>query len=163
MTDFVISELNRRYVTLHFGSETNGVDAYTFAQSLISFADTIRAVNDATEPSSRIEVQIEAIGPGSFRAVIRSTKSYLKGLFADADKHALWIGVSLVLSHMLAGDERIVVNDESVVIQKGKDRIILPRDHLDDLTAARKSASVQRHARKTAEEIARDSRITALG
>lgn len=69
------------YVVVHFGGAIASVDAYTFANSLIAFADTIRSVNHVINPGQDIEVRLEAQGPGSYRAVVKRIKKGTRWLF----------------------------------------------------------------------------------
>jgi hypothetical protein len=54
-------------VVVHFGGSVRTIDAYTFARSLIGFADTARAISHTIDPGQDIEILLEAYGPGSFR------------------------------------------------------------------------------------------------
>ena len=64
-------------IVVHFGGQLTSVDAYTFANSLISFADTVRSINAQINPGQDIDIRLDAVGPGSFKAVIKQVK---KGL-----------------------------------------------------------------------------------
>ena len=61
-------------IVVHFGGQLSSVDAYTFANSLVSLADLVRAINEVVNPGQNIEVRLDAVGPGSFRAVIKRVK-----------------------------------------------------------------------------------------
>lgn len=74
-------------IVVHFGGQLTSVDAYTFANSLVAFADTVRGVNAQINPGQNIEVRLEAVGPGSFKAVIKYVKKGLIGLFASAPQN----------------------------------------------------------------------------
>ncbi len=50
-------------VVIHFGGSLKSVDVYTFANSLVGFADTVRAVNKLVDPNCAIEVRVEAVIP----------------------------------------------------------------------------------------------------
>ena len=56
--------LERDEIVVHYGGSLNSVDAYTFANSLISLADTAREINKIINPDQPIEVRIEAIDRG---------------------------------------------------------------------------------------------------
>ena len=85
-----LREFEGDQIVIHFGGSLTSVDAYTFANSLLAFADTIRAVNTVINPNQNIEVRLEAIGPGSFRAVIKRVKKGLGGLFSRGAEQVFW-------------------------------------------------------------------------
>ena len=64
-----LRELNSDQIVIHFGGALTSVDAYTFGNSLVSLADTIRAINETINPGQNIEIRLDAVGLGSFRAV----------------------------------------------------------------------------------------------
>lgn len=53
-------------IVVHFGGETESIDAYTFAEALIGFANTAYAVSSTIDPGQEIEILIEATGAGSW-------------------------------------------------------------------------------------------------
>ena len=55
---------------IHFGGD-NGVNSYTFGQSLLGFTATALVVNRLVNPGEEIEIVIESDGRGSYRPVLR--------------------------------------------------------------------------------------------
>jgi hypothetical protein len=59
-------------VVLHFETEGQKINAYTLASILVSLADAAKAANAQLNPGYEVEIVVEALGPGSFRAKIRA-------------------------------------------------------------------------------------------
>ena len=55
-------------VVLHFETENHRINAYTLASTLVALADAAKSANASVNPGFDIEVVVEALGPGSFRA-----------------------------------------------------------------------------------------------
>jgi hypothetical protein len=68
-------------VVIHFGTEATRINAYTLATTLISVADAAKAANAAINPGYEIEVVVEALGPGSFKATVRTIYHEAGNLF----------------------------------------------------------------------------------
>jgi hypothetical protein len=50
-----LRKLEGDQIVIHFGGSLTSVDAYTFANSLVAFADTIRAVNASINPFAMVD------------------------------------------------------------------------------------------------------------
>lgn len=117
---------------LHFGGRTHEVDALTFGNALVSIAEAIRAINQEVNPGFALEIAIDAVGPGSFRARLKTAKKTLKNLFSGNIPRDIIIGIlsTLLWEKVISPDEppQIIINDDSVIIEHGSDRIIVPRE-----------------------------------
>lgn len=153
-------------VVIHYGGSLKSVDAYTFANSLIAFADTIRHVSDVVDPGPRIEVRVEALGDGSFRAVIKRIPTNLSGLFKRAVESIIFAYIAYLLIERVHGPPdatQIQINTEEVIIVRGKDKIIVPRkvyEKVDDLKA---NPRVQEQITRTFEIIEDDEAVKNFG
>jgi len=67
VTTIDLGKLEGDQIVIHYGGALTSVDAYTFANSLVAFADTVRAINYELNPGQNVEVRLEAVGPGSYR------------------------------------------------------------------------------------------------
>ncbi len=152
-------------IVLHYGGSLTTVDAYTFANSLIAFADTARAVNAIINPSQSIEVRLVAVGPGSYRAVVKWAAKELKGLFKEAPRQLFWIVVGGLLTKAMFADDptQIVVNTSEVAIQRGDDRVIIPREAYEKVQQVEKSPEVRRQLKRTFDVLAKDESIENFG
>jgi hypothetical protein len=83
MADIDLRELPASDVVLHFGGRPNEVDAFTFSNALIALSDALRELNNQINDNFIIEITIEGVGPGSFRAKIGTKLKSLGGIFAS--------------------------------------------------------------------------------
>jgi hypothetical protein len=117
---------------IHFGVEGTRVNAYTLASSLVAIADAAKSANSVLNPGYEIEVLVEAVGSGSFKAKIRALYHGSGNLFSKSDLRAIVMSViaAYIYTHTLdpGPDVQVVVNTDEVVIEYGSKRIIVPRD-----------------------------------
>jgi hypothetical protein len=161
-----LGELRGDQIVIHFGGAVTSVDAYTFGNSLVAFADTIRSVNGIVNPGQNIEIRLEAIGPGSFRAVIKRLSKGLGGFFSRGAEVVFWgIIATLIYEHLIKNDPhvKITVKTDEVVIEKDGDTIIVPRNVYDQMPNVRRDPEVQRNLSKTFQVIEEDSAIENFG
>jgi hypothetical protein len=154
------------YVVVHFGGSLASVDAYTFANSLIAFADTVRSVNAVINPGQAVEVRLEAQGPGSYRAVVRRIKKGLGGFFSRGADAIFWgIVATLIYEKVIKNDPKIqiVVNHKEVIITHGDDRVVVPRAVYEAMPNVRNNADVQHNLSRTFRALEIDEAITDFG
>jgi hypothetical protein len=77
-------------IVIHYGGALKSVDAYTFANSLVAFGDAARAINASVESGHDIEIRVEALGDGSFRAVIKKVRKEFGGFLGRGLDHVIW-------------------------------------------------------------------------
>lgn len=138
--------LERDEIVVHYGGSLNSVDAYTFANSLISLADTAREINKIINPDQPIEVRIEAIDRGSFRALLKKLPKGLGGFFSKGSQAILWsILAALIYDRLVAEDSAVSVSvsDDYVVITRGADRIIIPKNAYQKAEEIKSSPEIQ--------------------
>jgi len=117
---------------IHFGVQGERINAYTLASTLISIADAARLANAQLNPGYEVEILVEALGAGSFRARIRSLYRGAENLFSKETLKAVVLGVivNFVYQHTLAPDTdvNVIVNTNEVVIEQGETRVVVPRE-----------------------------------
>lgn len=125
----------KKYLTepdfvVYFGGRPKEVDTYTFANSLIGLSDAIKVINSEVNPGYSIELRLEAVGEGSFKARIKEIPKTLKNALKFADQRIIWpILVAWFYTQVIAPDQtNIIVNADEVIIEKDGDRIIIPRE-----------------------------------
>lgn len=159
-----LRQLDSDQIVIHFGGQLKSVDAYTFGNSLISFADVIRAVNETVNPGQNIEVRLEAVGPGSFRAVIKRVRKGLGGFLSRAPEHAFWAVVAAWLINPAFDDSKTIqIFDDRVEISQDGDTIIISREAFDQLENTKRNPKIEKAVRKTFETIDRDESIENFG
>ena len=161
-----LGDFDTDQVVIHFGGALTSVDAYTFANSLVAFADTVRSVNAVINPRQNIEVRLEAIGPGSFRAVVKRVASGLGGFFSRGAEAVFWGVIGALIYEQIVKDDvesKIVVNTDEVVIHRGGDRIIIPRAVYDQMPNVRSNPEVMKNLNRTFQVIEQDAAIENFG
>lgn len=154
-------------IVLHFDTEDTRINAYTFASTLVALADAAKAANATVNPGCEIEVVVEALGPGSFRAQIRALYSSSKNLFANQIVLGLVLGVlgNYIYDRTLKADEKmtIEVKTDEVIVTRGNDRLIVPRNVYDATRRAEKNPEFVKAMTRTFGAIAADEKITSFG
>lgn len=154
-------------VVLHLHTEREGVNAYTLASMLVSIADAAKAANSAINPGYEVEIVVEGIGPGSFRAKISAAYKSSRNLLSSQVLIGIAIGVvaNFIYERTLAVDDdvKIEIHTEEVIIQRGDERIVVPRNVYDATREAEKSESFKQSVGKALKSIASDDAIEGIG
>ncbi|HUY69310.1 MAG TPA: hypothetical protein VMV79_08425 [Alphaproteobacteria bacterium] len=164
MATIDLRELSGDDFVLHFGGRPNEVDAYTFANSILAFSEALREINHQLNPEFRIEIAIDALGSGSFRARLKTGAKKVSGLFATSLKELL-IGILAAMIYAKISDApvKIVVNDDSYVIEQGHDRIILPKEIYEAKNRLSDFHAIDRHLTQAFDTLKEDPSITEFG
>ena len=112
---------------ISFGGQHSQIDSYTFANALVAIADALREINSQVNHGVALEVQLEALAGGSFKAKVRGMPKSLKNLFGKVSVHVI-LPLLLAFLYDEMKSEKIIVNENEVIIQSGRDRIIIPRN-----------------------------------
>lgn len=154
-------------VVIHFDTDDTRINAYTFASTIIALADAAKAANASLNPGSEIEVVVEALGPGSFRAQIRALYSRAKNLFSNQVVAGVVIGVigNYIYERTLAVDDKVVVEvkTDEVIIQRGQDRVVVPRQIYDATRQVERNPQFVKSMNKSFEAMAADDKIKSIG
>lgn len=167
MAEIFLREFEGDTVVVHFGGSFQSIDAHTFANSLIAFADTAYAINETIDPGQEIQILLEANGPGSYRALIRRLKKGYGGILSRAVEAVFWgIAANIIYDAAFKDNPtppQIIVNSSEVVIQYGNDRVIVPRAVHDAVDNAKKNLAVKRGVERTFQSLQADERIIEFG
>lgn len=154
-------------VVIHFDTEDTRINAYTLASTLVSLADAAKAANNIINCGYEIEIVVEALGPGSFRALIRAIYSSAKNVFSNQVVFGLVIGVlgNYFYERTLAIDDKVIVEikTDEVILKKGQDRVIIPRIVYDATRKAEKNPLFVKAMSRTFETIAADDKVKGVG
>lgn len=154
-------------VVIHFDVADRRINAYTLATTLVSLADAAKAANSSLNVGYDIEIVVEAIGPGSFRAQITAVYSNSKNLFSNQLVVGLVIGIlgNYIYERTLSVDPKISVEikTDEVIIQSGDDRLIVPRNVYDATRKVEKNPLFVKAMTKTFESVAADEKIKGIG
>lgn len=166
MTQIKIQEFEESFV-IYLGGESGTINAYTLASTLISFADAARVANDFINPGYNIEVQVIALGNGSFKTKIKAKYEEAKNLFTKEDLKTIVLSViaTFLFQYTLAPDleVNVVVNDDSVIIKQDEKEIVVPREVHDKLKEVEQSEKFKKEIGNTFSTIEKDSSISSFG
>ncbi|MGQ3116011.1 MAG: hypothetical protein ACT6UH_20545 [Hydrogenophaga sp.] len=161
-----IAQIENAFV-IHFDTDDTRINAYTFASTIIALADAAKAANASLNPGSQIEVVVEALGPGSFRAQIRALYSRAKNLFSNQVIAGVVIGVigNYIYERTLAVDDKVVVEvkTDEVIIQRGQDRVVVPRQIYDATRQVERNPQFVKSINKSFAAMAADDKINGIG
>lgn len=152
---------------IYFGAEPKRINAYTLASSLVSIADAVKAANSLINPGYDVEVVVEALAEGSFKAKVRTLYTGASNIFSTENLKAITLGViaAYVYQHSLSSDQAVnvfVKTDEVIVEQRNK-RIVIPRDVYDSVKEVEKSERFTQSIGKAFEALERDADIESIG
>jgi hypothetical protein len=121
----------RNTVILYFQSPESSINAYALAATLVAIADSAKAAARTLNSGIEIEIVVESLSSGSFRAKV-TTIAREAGLFAKNQVvTGVIIGVlaSYVYDHTLGKKEpvQVIVQTDEVVVVSGNDRVVIPR------------------------------------
>jgi hypothetical protein len=161
-----IREFEETFV-IHFGSDLQRINAYTLASTLVSLADAAKEANYFVNPGYEVEIVVEALGPGSFKAKIRTIYRGAKNLFSGQNLKTVVLAIiaSYIYTHTLAPDIdiNITVDDETVIIEQADKKIIIPKTVHEALKQVEKSDKFKRDVGRTFEAVEKDKNIKYIG
>lgn len=149
---------------VYFGGQPNEVDTYTFANALVALSDAFQEINNQVNPGYSLELRLEAVGEGSFKARIREIPKTLKSALKFADNRIIWpIVVAWLYTHVIDPEKTVItVKTDEVVIEKGSDRVVVPREAYNQAKALPRER-VGRHVARAIEAVEADANVTSLG
>ena len=149
---------------LHFGGRPNEVDAFTFANSIIAISEALRAINREISPLTNVEIAIDAVGTGSFRARMKKVQSDAVGLLKQKSPDiAVGLLVAFIYGKVADAPMQIIVKDDSYVIQHGEDRVILPREIYEAGMGIKNREIIDKHVSRAFEVMEEDPSVTEFG
>lgn len=166
MNTIEIGEIENTFV-IHFGSDFHRINAYTLASALVGFADAAKAANTVINPGYEIEVVVEALSAGSFKATIRAVCIEAKNIFSSEPVRAITYSIigAFIYQHTLAPDVTINIQttETEVVIEQGKTKIIVPREVHEAIQEVDKSPKFRKGISDAMRAIEADSEVKSIG
>ena len=154
-------------VVIHFDTDDTRINAYTLASTLVALADAAKAANNTLNAGCEIEIVVEALGPGSFRALIRALYTTSRNLFSNQIVLGVIIGVmgNYIYERTLSLDNKISVEvkTDEVVIQRGQDRVVVPRNVYVATRKAENNPDFVKAMTRTFDALAADNRLKGIG
>jgi hypothetical protein len=165
MTTLEIRREVDRFV-LYFETPKHEVSAYALASALVGLADAVREANAVVNPGYKVEVVVEALSPGSFQATLRTVFTKAKNLFSHSAVQAVIWGIvsTHIYEKCIKNDEppKITVSEDMVIVEVGKEKIIVPRDVYEAKKQVEKSERFRNAIGKVFEAAASDPNVTGI-
>jgi hypothetical protein len=165
MAVYDLTKLQDEEVIFHFGGRLNEVDAYTFANTLLALADGLRAVNQQVNPDFAIEIRIDALGGGSFRARLKTFKKKLSSLFGwSATNIVAPILVSIIL-HRYLGPEtpNITVKGDVYIYNYGDDKVVVSEDVYQRQRTIKDRVAIEKQISRAFSVLEEDPSVESFG
>ena len=151
---------------VYFGGQPNEVDTYTFANALVALSDAFQEINAQVNPGYSLELRLEAVADGSFKARIREIPKGLKNaLIWGSNVVIMPILVTIFYENVLKKEDgiRVTVNTNDVVIERGGDRVIIPREAYDRAQKMPDKTKVVGNVVAAVKAVEADPNVTSLG
>ena len=117
---------------LYFDTPRREISAYALATALVGLADAVREANAIVNPGYLVEVVVETLSDGSFKATVKTIFTKAKNLFShQAVQAVIWGIVATHIYEKALKTEvppKITVTETLVTIEIGNEKIIVPRD-----------------------------------
>jgi hypothetical protein len=163
MSADVTFEASDEEILLYFKIAGEGLDAQTFANSLLAFDELYRAINAIANPGREIQVDFIRSDVGSIRAIIRIFKKDTQTLLhAPVTLLILPILIAIVVTKIMSDSVSITINDDSYVVQQGTEKVVLPRGTAHMVQRVDKDPAVRRTIRKFFSVVESDTNVTAV-
>lgn len=135
-------------IVLYFEIESEGLHAQTFGNALLAFDELYRSINSVVNPGVEVDVEFIRSDQGSVRAVLKALKKDAKTLIDHPISQIIFPFLLAILVTWLTSERiNITVNDDSYIVEHGRERIILPRDAAEKAKRVENDFSVRRSAR----------------
>ena len=153
-------------LVLHVRKDGHSINAYALASTLIALADAAKAANEQINPGYEIEVMVEALSDGSFKATLRAFYKKLDNLFSKQTLYAIVFGVmsNYVYEHTLAPDRdvKVSVHTDEVTIVQGDKTIIVPRNVYDATQRVRSTSQFQEKVGQAVDALLKDENVVGV-
>jgi hypothetical protein len=154
-------------IVLHFETEGHRINAYTLASTLVGLADAAKAANESINHGHDVEIVVEAIGPGSFRAKLKALYRAHGNLFSQQVVLALVVGIlgNYIYERAFAvkSEMKVQINTDEVIIQSGDEKIIVPRQVYEATRQVEKEPKFVNAIARTFEAISEDQNVKSFG
>lgn len=152
---------------LYFDTPQRQINAYALATSLIGLADAVRSANAAVNPGYYVEVVVEALDDGSFQAVVRTIYEKTRDLLSNEAVKAIVYGIIATYIYETTikteTPPKISVSPEIVIIEVGREKIIVPRDVYEAKKQLEKSERFRSAVGQVFHGAKSDSSVKGLG
>lgn len=165
MTTLEVRREIDRFV-LYFDTPKKELNAYALASALVGLADAVREANSVVNPGHSVEVIVEALSDGSFKATVKTVYTKAKNLFSHTAVQAIIFGI--ISTHIYEKGiktevpPKITVTGDLVIIEIGKDKIIVPKTVYDAKRQLEKSENFNNAVGKIFDAAESDPNVKGL-
>ena len=154
-------------VVLYFDTNNTTINAYTLASALVSIADAAKAANSSVNAGHNLEIVVEALGEGSFKAKISAVYTTSKNIFSSQLVAGVVIGLlsNYIYERVFSLDDsiKVEIHTDEVIIKKGDEKIVVPRQVYDATREAEKNPKFVQSIERTFQAIEQDPDIKGFG
>ena len=152
-------------LVLHFGVDGHEINAETLANALLGLSNSIKYADSYVNNGFSIELIIEATGEGSFKVTSKAFRYSLNNLFSKGNIKSLVIGLigSAIWYYIQPKEEvKIIVNTNEYIVEKGAERIILPRESEKYFESIKNNPKIKEEISRTFKALDNDEKIENL-
>jgi len=154
-------------IVLYFQTPEPRMNAYALAATLVAIADGAKAAARRLNSAVEIEIVVEALNSGSFRARVTAVARQA-GLFVKnqvVTTIVMGVLTSYIYEHTLGKKEpvQVIVESDEVVVVSGHDRIIVPRSVHDAQQEVQKDPVFARSMDRFLSSTVLDEHVTGFG
>ncbi|RTL55303.1 MAG: hypothetical protein EKK40_00730 [Bradyrhizobiaceae bacterium] len=150
-------------ILLYFKIGSQGLDAQTFGNALLTFDELYRAINSVANPGHEIEIDFISSDQGSIRAVFRVFAKDTQTLLRTPVTMIIFpILLSILVNKITSDDVKIIVNDSSYIVEHGNEKIVLPKDAARTISRVDRDPVVRRNVRKFFSVVEGDPNVTGV-
>lgn len=150
----------------HFGGEFHRINAETFANSLLELSGALKEINRIVNPEFEIEVYIDALGEGSFRARIKTLAKKVTPLLDGVPKALLVSLLAAFIYEKILAEKvevNIIINDDSYIVEAGDQRVVLPKEAEEPRREIAKNPEIEKRVSKAFKILESDQEIKNFG
>jgi hypothetical protein len=148
----------------HYGGQLNQINADTLANSLLDFSEAFKEINRVVNPEFEIEIYVDALGGGSFRARIKTVNKRISTLFEGIPKTII-VGLftAFLYDKIFTDQIQVIVNDDHYLVQNKEQQIILPIEAYEYKEKIAENTEVERRVSKAFKALNADANVTEFG
>jgi hypothetical protein len=163
MAEIDLRQLSGDQIVLHFGGRPSEVDAFTFSNALIAIGEAFREISRQVSPEFKIEVIIDGVGPGSFRARIKTSLKSIGGLFKPSSENLILKLWALIVYERHSDGAIIDITPDHAVLRDGDNVILLPLEVWHARERLPEPNAIEEKVAKTFEILDEDASVTDFG
>jgi len=165
MIDIDLTKYENELV-IHYGVDNHEINAKTLAHSLISLSNAIKRTDSIINPGFEVEIIVEAIGVGSFKISTKSLYTQLSNIFNRKDIKTISLSIIAALLFDLVKPDKeikIIVNTNEYIIEKGDERIILPKEAETYYDSIKQNNNIRKDVSDTFKILEKDEKVESIG